>query len=197
MTLNFPSTKGEEIPILKFDPSIRGTLNGTTCPYPSWDDVQMELSIVNFHSFDASWRRTRSRCHSGEQFFLELNRYLEQIRSRGLEILRVDSLRDHPLIKYGFNILERLTHVDIANSSNLVVTKNKLMRTIAEKEDDEVFLVLRWNLEEIHVTWAHLEKKQTRLRTYTKIHQEVLYSERRDGVTSIKQRCRGLSGEGV
>ncbi|GJZ52485.1 KRR1 small subunit processome component [Tanacetum coccineum] len=30
------------------------------------------------------------------------------------------------------------------------------------------FLALGWHLEEIHVTWAHLEKKQTRLRTYTK-----------------------------
>ncbi|GJS77662.1 hypothetical protein Tco_0727543 [Tanacetum coccineum] len=33
---------------------------------------------------------------------------------------------------------------------------------------DEVFLALGWLLEEIHVTWAHLEKKQTRLQTYTK-----------------------------
>ncbi|GJZ07221.1 hypothetical protein Tco_0541014 [Tanacetum coccineum] len=33
---------------------------------------------------------------------------------------------------------------------------------------DEVFLALGWHLEEIHVTWAHLKKKQTRLRTYTK-----------------------------
>ncbi|GJY20689.1 hypothetical protein Tco_0393255 [Tanacetum coccineum] len=31
-------------------------------------------------------------------------------------------------------------------------------------------------LEEIHVTWAHLEKKRTRLRTYTNIAQEFLYS---------------------
>ncbi|GJS82288.1 hypothetical protein Tco_0748829 [Tanacetum coccineum] len=30
------------------------------------------------------------------------------------------------------------------------------------------FLALGWHLEEIHVTWAHLEKKQTRLRLYTK-----------------------------
>ncbi|GKA42463.1 hypothetical protein Tco_0735123 [Tanacetum coccineum] len=30
------------------------------------------------------------------------------------------------------------------------------------------------HLEEIHVTWAHLEKKQTRLRTYTNISQEFL-----------------------
>ncbi|GKC25774.1 hypothetical protein Tco_1027924, partial [Tanacetum coccineum] len=30
-----------------------------------------------------------------------------------------------------------------------------------------VFLALRCHLEEIHVTWAHLEKKRTRLRLYT------------------------------
>ncbi|GJR01505.1 DNA helicase [Tanacetum coccineum] len=30
------------------------------------------------------------------------------------------------------------------------------------------FLALGWHLEEIHVTWAHLEKKQARLQTYTK-----------------------------
>ncbi|GJS71944.1 hypothetical protein Tco_0704785 [Tanacetum coccineum] len=32
------------------------------------------------------------------------------------------------------------------------------------------------HLEELHVTWAYLEKKQTRLRTYTNIDQEFLYS---------------------
>ncbi|GJS32929.1 hypothetical protein Tco_0531311 [Tanacetum coccineum] len=37
---------------------------------------------------------------------------------------------------------------------------------------DKVFLALRWHLEEIHVTWAHLEKKQTRLQTYTKSLEE-------------------------
>ncbi|GJY28248.1 retrovirus-related pol polyprotein from transposon TNT 1-94 [Tanacetum coccineum] len=31
------------------------------------------------------------------------------------------------------------------------------------------FLALGWHLEEIHVTWAHLEKKRTRLRLYTKV----------------------------
>nr|GEU53465.1 hypothetical protein [Tanacetum cinerariifolium] len=59
------------------------------------------------------------------------------------------------------------------------------------------FLALEWHLEEIHVTWAHFDKKQTRLRTYTKIHQEVLFLEREDGVIDIKRRCRDLSGDGV
>ncbi|GKC05602.1 hypothetical protein Tco_0997212, partial [Tanacetum coccineum] len=31
---------------------------------------------------------------------------------------------------------------------------------------------LGWHLEELHVTWAHLEKKQTRLRTYTESLEE-------------------------
>ncbi|GKE13268.1 hypothetical protein Tco_1416819 [Tanacetum coccineum] len=35
-------------------------------------------------------------------FLHELNRYLEQLRSRASELLRVEVLPDHPLIKYGF-----------------------------------------------------------------------------------------------
>nr|GEZ63514.1 hypothetical protein [Tanacetum cinerariifolium] len=35
------------------------------------------------------------------------------------------------------------------------------------------FLALRWHLEEIHLTWAHLKKKQTRLRIYTKSLKEL------------------------
>ncbi|GKC93172.1 hypothetical protein Tco_1158614, partial [Tanacetum coccineum] len=34
------------------------------------------------------------------------------------------------------------------------------------------FLALGWHLEEIHVAGAHLEKKRTRLRTYTKSLEE-------------------------
>ncbi|GJR90086.1 hypothetical protein Tco_0214097 [Tanacetum coccineum] len=33
--------------------------------------------------------------------------------------------------------------------------------------EDTQILTLGWHLEEIRVTWAHLEKKRTRLRTYT------------------------------
>ncbi|GJX72937.1 hypothetical protein Tco_0311532 [Tanacetum coccineum] len=35
------------------------------------------------------------------------------------------------------------------------------------------FLALGWHLKEIHVTWAHLEKKRIRLRLYTKNHEEL------------------------
>ncbi|GJU06775.1 hypothetical protein Tco_1123205 [Tanacetum coccineum] len=47
------------------------------------------------------------------------------------------------------------------------------------------------HLEEIHVTWAHLEKKQTRLQTYTNIAQEFLFRTAsqitRDAVTTISK----------
>ncbi|GKA37936.1 putative RNA-directed DNA polymerase, eukaryota, reverse transcriptase zinc-binding domain protein [Tanacetum coccineum] len=56
---------------------------------------------------------------------------------------------------------------------------------------------LGWHLEEIHVTWAYLEKKRTRLLTCTKIHQEVLFSERGDSVAGIKRHHHDLSGDGV
>ncbi|GJT47734.1 hypothetical protein Tco_0973891 [Tanacetum coccineum] len=36
------------------------------------------------------------------------------------------------------------------------------------------FLALGWHLEEIHVTWAHLEKKRIKLRLYTKNHKELI-----------------------
>ncbi|GJS68785.1 MAK10-like protein, partial [Tanacetum coccineum] len=64
-------------------------------------------------------------------------------------------------------------------------------------QPDEVFLALGWHLEEIHMTWAHLKKKRMRLRTCTKIHQEVLLIERGDGVVGIKRRRHDLSGDGV
>ncbi|GJR12095.1 hypothetical protein Tco_0794747 [Tanacetum coccineum] len=72
---------------------------------------------------------------SAKNLLFELNRYLNQMRSRGPEVLRVESLPDHPLIKYGFNTLEKATHTDITNSSNLVAARNALLQTIAVKEE--------------------------------------------------------------
>ncbi|GKA29936.1 hypothetical protein Tco_0716181 [Tanacetum coccineum] len=39
-----------------------------------------------------------------------------------------------------------------------------------------LFRALGWLLEEIHVTWAHLEKKRTRIQLYTKSHEDNAYS---------------------
>nr|GEU96807.1 ATP-dependent DNA helicase PIF4-like [Tanacetum cinerariifolium] len=66
-----------------------------------------------------------------------------------------------------------------------------------ENKVDALIVALGWHLEGIHVIWAHLEKKQTTLQTCTKIHQEVLFSERGDSVAGIKRCRRDLSGDGL
>ena len=45
-----------------------------------------------------------------------------------------------------------------------------------------MFLAFEWHLEEIHVTWAHLEKKRARLQLYMKIEEEIVPTARPGGV---------------
>ncbi|GJY66575.1 hypothetical protein Tco_0468813 [Tanacetum coccineum] len=65
----------------------------------------------------------------------ELNWYPEQLRTRASELLRMESLPDHPLIKYGFETLERASFADMTNSNNLVTVRTELLRWIANKEE--------------------------------------------------------------
>nr|GEX90526.1 hypothetical protein [Tanacetum cinerariifolium] len=55
------------------------------------------------------------------------------------------------------------------------------------------FLALGWHLEEIYMTWAHLEKKRTRLRLYTNI--KIIHSESGDSVATIKRRRHDSYGD--
>ncbi|GJX66352.1 MAK10-like protein [Tanacetum coccineum] len=50
---------------------------------------------------------------------------------------------------------------------------------------------LGWLLEEIHVTWAQLEKKRTRLRLYTKYLEEI-HTEHGDGVANYARRLQKI-----
>ncbi|GJT86536.1 putative ribonuclease H-like domain-containing protein [Tanacetum coccineum] len=65
------------------------------------------------------------------------------------------------------------------------------------------YLAFGRHLEELHVTWAHLEKKRTRLQTYTNIAQEFLYSgwrrRHRYSVTLSQRRSRRRQrfGDGI
>ncbi|GKB16754.1 ribonuclease H-like domain-containing protein [Tanacetum coccineum] len=56
---------------------------------------------------------------------------------------------------------------------------------------------LGWLLEEIHVTWAHLEKKQKKLRLYTKSFEEIVNIVRGDGVINPKRRRQDFQDDGV
>ncbi|GKB59491.1 hypothetical protein Tco_0915677 [Tanacetum coccineum] len=53
------------------------------------------------------------------------------------------------------------------------IRRINFLTLLNENDDFGEVLALGWHLEEIHVTWAHLEKKRTRLRLYTKNHEEL------------------------
>ncbi|GJZ59941.1 hypothetical protein Tco_0615757 [Tanacetum coccineum] len=73
---------------------------------------------------------------------------------------------------------------------------NEKSHLLKEKQIPSVkFLALGWLSEEIHLTWAHLEKKRTRLRTYTKSLEDLCIQCIE--TASIKRRRRDLSGDGV
>ncbi|GJY66037.1 hypothetical protein Tco_0468275, partial [Tanacetum coccineum] len=59
------------------------------------------------------------------------------------------------------------------------------------------FLALRWHLEENHVTWAHSEKKRTRLRLYTSYLEETVHTGRGDGVADFKRRRQDFQSDDV
>ncbi|GKA80317.1 retrovirus-related pol polyprotein from transposon TNT 1-94 [Tanacetum coccineum] len=67
-----------------------------------------------------------------------------------------------------------LTAFSYADHAGCIDTRKSTSRGI-QFLVDKYFSFWR-HLEELHVTWAHLEKKRTRLRTYTNIDQEFLYS---------------------
>ncbi|GKE25925.1 hypothetical protein Tco_1441309, partial [Tanacetum coccineum] len=46
--------------------------------------------------------------------------------------------------------------------------------TKSEQENEKEILALGWFLEEINVTWAHLEKKRTRLQLDIKSLEEII-----------------------
>ncbi|GKE93838.1 hypothetical protein Tco_1574933 [Tanacetum coccineum] len=66
---------------------------------------------------------------------LELNRYLDQLKNRDPKMLRLESLGDHPLIKFGVTTMDKSARADMVNSQKLMSTRTDLMRTIVEKEE--------------------------------------------------------------
>ncbi|GJY33708.1 hypothetical protein Tco_0418177 [Tanacetum coccineum] len=57
-------------------------------------------------------------------------------------------------------------------------------------------VALGWHLEKIHMTWAHLEKKQTRLQLYTKVVEEKS-SQWLETALEILVTPSGLQSDGV
>nr|GEU59251.1 hypothetical protein [Tanacetum cinerariifolium] len=74
---------------------------------------------------------------------------------------------------------------------NVVYLLNRRLKHIVS-----LLEVIRWLFEEIHVTWAQLEKKRTRPRLYTNYLEENL-TNHGDGIANHKRRSKDHSRDGV
>ncbi|GJZ96563.1 hypothetical protein Tco_0668897 [Tanacetum coccineum] len=131
-----------------------------------------------------TWKLTQLKKLSFEEVKEEFDKLVKQVES--FVPMNIEATKAQ-LKRYGEELqteISKKTRIDDKDVS-------------VEEKITSKFLALGWHLEEIHVPWAHLEKKRARLRTCTKIHQEVLLTERGDGVAGIKQRRHNLSGDGV
>nr|GEU37998.1 hypothetical protein [Tanacetum cinerariifolium] len=64
----------------------------------------------------------------------------------------------------------------MSTGKGVVIEENMEDYEVTKAARKEVANALGWLLEEIHVTWTHLEKKRTRLQLYTKSDEENAYS---------------------
>ncbi|GJS21836.1 hypothetical protein Tco_0450468 [Tanacetum coccineum] len=94
--------------------------------------------------------------------------------------------------------------VNLGNSKDVKLDNEDSDSENDVEEDDNKTTILGWHLEEIHVTWAHLEKKRIRLRTYTisleeSCSQSVETASRvsSDGVRTFEVTASQVSSDGV
>ncbi|GJV81567.1 retrovirus-related pol polyprotein from transposon TNT 1-94 [Tanacetum coccineum] len=108
---------------------------------------------------------------NNESVTAELERYKERVKTFE-QRLNIDLSSREKMIDSQMDdmIREKLALKEQVNS-----LKQNLSKQIKEKE---CLLLIRYlafgrHLEEIHLTWAHLEKKRTRLQLYTKIYKKI------------------------
>ncbi|GJV77057.1 hypothetical protein Tco_1508641 [Tanacetum coccineum] len=65
--------------------------------------------------------------------------------------------------------------IDAMNAILLGIPNDIYNFVDACKTPQTMWQPLGWHLEEIHVNWAHLEKKRTRLQLYTKVDEEIAH----------------------
>ncbi|GKC76273.1 hypothetical protein Tco_1127047 [Tanacetum coccineum] len=111
-----------------------------------------------------------------DQILTLMHHFVDRFTDRRVEINNLMVLQDRPLIDYGKYALGCMTGADMKKCVHLKSVRDELIRTFG------------WHLEEINMNLAHLEKKRTRLRFYTKSFKEIVHTERGDGVAINKRR---------
>ncbi|GKD00904.1 hypothetical protein Tco_1171178 [Tanacetum coccineum] len=134
---------------------------------------------VNCQKFNAAYKRAKRLGKSGENDvdYLKRAQSIYRDEHKGVAFSQEDAwavLRFHPKWDAPEQVdltgdVPGATQEDLFDHRQTTARQENQIRCHGEHR----FLALGWHLEEIHVTWAHLEKKRTRLQTYTKYHEEL------------------------
>ncbi|GJZ57127.1 hypothetical protein Tco_0612621 [Tanacetum coccineum] len=68
-----------------------------------------------------------------EEMLNLFTRFLERIRLRRSEIIRLGSQPDNPIVDHGRELLERLTGANMRNAMQMIRARHELQRSMAEK----------------------------------------------------------------
>ncbi|GKB94096.1 hypothetical protein Tco_0980233 [Tanacetum coccineum] len=68
-----------------------------------------------------------------EEMLNLFSRFLERVRLRRSEIIRLGSQPDNPLVDHGREILEGLTRAGMRNAMQMLGARHELQRSMAEK----------------------------------------------------------------
>ncbi|GKE34865.1 hypothetical protein Tco_1454187 [Tanacetum coccineum] len=68
-----------------------------------------------------------------EEMLNLFTRFLERIRLRRSEIIKLGSQPDNPLVEHGRELLERLTGVDMRNAMQMIGARHELQRSMTKK----------------------------------------------------------------
>ncbi|GJU23211.1 hypothetical protein Tco_1156553 [Tanacetum coccineum] len=107
---------------------------------------------------------------------VEKDQFLKQIASLESKLESQDLLsiqKEYSDLRTSYNALKaKFDSLNRDKEKSLVSNFQKSKVSVSKK----IYMALRWLLEEIHVTWALLKKKRTRLQLYTRSLEENAYN---------------------
>nr|GEX54473.1 hypothetical protein [Tanacetum cinerariifolium] len=204
--LHLDSIKFDSFPVIRTRPAIR---DWTSTLMRKIQDLETKEQVIGYLDFHNEWTESElqktesftrvSSLETSEREFVELQeKYVQVFKdpiSSDVDVYSVDGGNDSD-------------GDDNKEDDNDDRNENNDEELNDDNDDEKVvcsafevvwpqkawygrYIAFGRHLEEIHVTWAHLEKKPTRLRTYTNISQDYVLGGRRrrhkiqshDGVT--------------
>ncbi|GJT16060.1 hypothetical protein Tco_0874766 [Tanacetum coccineum] len=146
-------------------------------------ELAMQLNKENFQTNNTSVNQNKP---TFDQLF-ELSNLKAELQEKDMtikklkaHIKRVNETYTSESMKKDIDEIETI-NIELEHRMAKLIVKNEHLKQTYKQLYDSIKPLMRYfsfgrHLDELHVTWAHLEKKRTRLRTYTNITQDNVIS---------------------